>query len=140
MLKTSKDYKMSDLSIDWRNAQQNESSGKLCLPAFDSPNIKPLILSCDSLKKDKNKFFVKVKCDKKYIHFEDTNATNDGSILYHIRLIPIVKLKNLLSYNISYAIEGIDELFNVESGEESDLSYVRLGETGVLIVFYLIYK
>jgi hypothetical protein len=91
-------------------------------------------LSCDSVINEKNKFYIKVKCDNKEVHFEDTNATNNNSILYQIKLMPIVKLKNLLPYKISYAFEGIDQLFYIESGEESDLSHTRLGETGLVLL------
>ena len=86
---------------------------------------------CDSETSPQNKFFVKVKCDNKEVHFEDTNAMNPESIFYQIRLIPIVKLRNLLPYRISYAIEGIDQLLDMESGGESDLSSIKLGETHI---------
>jgi len=129
MVRPSDQYKMSDQYIHWRNNQQIESSGKLCVSLCDSSK-KPIILSCDSVINEKNKFYIKVKRDSKQVYFEDTNATNNNSILYQIKLMPIVKLKNLLPYKISYAFEGIDQLFYIEMGEESDLSHIRLGETG----------
>jgi len=136
MVKPSDDHKAR--FIDWYNNQQNDSSGKICLPLRDPSNYnkQPLILCCDSLTNDKNKFYIKVKCDSKEVHYEDTNATNVNSVLFQIRLIPIVKLKNLLPYNISYAFQGIDQLFTVESGDESDLSYVKLGETGLSRIYF----
>jgi hypothetical protein len=133
MVRPSDQYKMSDQCIDWRNNQQIESSGKLCVPLCDSSK-KPIILSCDSVINEKNKFYIKVKRDSKQVYFEDTNATNDNSILYQIKLMPIVKLKNFLPYKISYAFEGIDQLFYIEMGEESDLSHIRLGETGFVLL------
>lgn len=45
--------------------------------------------------------------------------------------MPIVKLKNLLPYQLNYAMEGIDKQFKLESGEEHDLPNVKLGETGL---------
>jgi len=71
------------------------------------------------------------------VHFEDTNATNNNSILYQIKLMPIVKLKNLLPYKISYAFEGIDQLFYIESGEESNLSHMKLSETGFILLIFI---
>ena len=96
----------------------------------DTP-AEPLILTCDSETKAEEKFYVKVKCDAKEILFEETNKSNDQSILYEIKLIPIVKLKNLLPYQVTYAMEGIDRLFKLESGQEHDLPNVKLGETGL---------
>jgi hypothetical protein len=132
MVRPSDQYKMSDQCIDWRNNQKVEGSEKLCVPLCDSSK-KPIILSCDSVINEKNKFYIKVKHDSKEVYFEDTNATNNNSILYQIKLIPIVKLRNLLPYKINYAFEGVDQLFYIESGEESDLSHIRLGETGFVL-------
>ncbi len=134
MVRPSDEYKISDQSIDWRNNQQIESSGKLCVPLCDSSK-KPIILSCDSVINEKNKFYIKVKCDNKEVHFDDTNATNNNSILYQIKLIPIVKLRNFLPYKISYASEEIDQLTYIESGEESDLCHIDLGKTGFFTLF-----
>ncbi|CAG2170405.1 unnamed protein product, partial [Oppiella nova] len=130
-VKPSADYKISDKIIEWRNSVDKRSSAKLCLPLCDSPSKQPLILESVSEIIASNKFFVKVKCDHKEVHFEDTNASNVESVFYQIKLIPIVKLKNLLPYCISYATEGIDQNLPLESGQEADLSSVRLGETGI---------
>ena len=129
-LKPSDEYDFSDKTIDWRNVNDRRISAKLCLPLCDS-SVEPLILVSQSENSPQNKFYVKVRCDTKEVLFEDTNTTKPESILYQIRLIPIVKLKNLLPYRITYATEGIDQLLTLEQGEESDLSAVKLGETGI---------
>ncbi|XP_054161337.1 intermembrane lipid transfer protein Vps13-like [Oppia nitens] len=132
-VKPSNDYLLCDKTIDWRSQiDKRNTSTSLCLPFCDSPTRQPpLILTSNSESNPNNKFYIKVKCDQKDVQYEDSTISNVESVLYEIRLIPIVKLRNLLPYTISYAIENIDELIPLESGDESDLSAVRLGETGL---------
>ena len=84
-----------------------------------------------SAKSSKKKFLVKAWVDHEKIPFEDTKASNAKSVLHTIKLQPIVKLRNLVPYDMKYSIQDIDETYMLKSGDESDLPSVRLGETGI---------
>ena len=113
VIKPDDEYCFSD-SIDWLRIEPQ----------------KRYILECKS-KSIENKIF-HIKCYRNILSVSD----EDNKSRINLNLIyfqPIVKLRNLLPYNITYSIQGIDEAYDVPIGSDADLSLIKLGETGLFV-------
>jgi hypothetical protein len=116
-VRPSDEYSMSDNGIDWRS----------------SSSSKKTIMSCTA-NSSKSKFHIKSWCDRERIPFEETQSHKKNSVLYLIKLHPIIKLRNLLPYDLQISIKDTNESHLLESGQENDLPCVQLGETGIEVV------
>lgn len=139
---------MSDVPVDWRVLDVSEDEDELesflqlgtnwngCTKAkvpVPKPSIKVLVLLC-TLKSDPSRAFsVKVRGQKITVLFEDTERLNvDEAFVYHVKLVPFVRLRNLLPYQMqfSYYNQGSSpEFINLNSGEEKILPYAVFGKT-----------
>ena len=137
-IRPSDQFELSDSPIDWRNIDlryeaDDDLSLSLCTTSNPRATVKYLMLSCKR-KSDKSKRFqIKVRGQKVNVLFEDSERLDcDESYIYNIRLLPFLRLKNLLPYPILFSYDPVEqEIAKLESGEEAILPYAIFGQTSM---------
>lgn len=132
-IRPSDEFELSDSSLDWRTIDLNEDEstrGGLCSSSARQ-TVKLLTLTCAKKSALTKRFNVKVRAEKTSVLYEDTGRLNEPeSCIYRVKLIPFVRLKNLLPYSVEIKYHPVEvELIKLQPGEETILSYAIFGST-----------
>lgn len=132
-VRPSSSFEMSDVPVDWRTIDVSEDDEDAKNSLISSPQtIKMLILTCTEKGSFPKRYFsIKVRGEKIFVLNEDTERlNNDEAYIYHIKLLPFVRLKNLLPYPIQFHYDLHDVVFtNLSPGEEKLLPFAVFGKT-----------
>lgn len=135
-IRPSEDFDLSDNHIDWRNLldKPSPSSSSSNLESSKTKGHKYLLISCTHKKERSKSFNIKVRGETINVLYEDTEKLNNPqSLIYNLRLIPFVKMKNLLPYTIEFTYNPCLEVTKLQYGEESNMPYVVFGQSKMLI-------
>ncbi|XP_015795977.1 vacuolar protein sorting-associated protein 13 [Tetranychus urticae] len=94
-------------------------------------------ITCESKKKEPD-FFIRVGCKTENVLFEDTQRSAPDCFCYKFNIYPVLKLRNLLPFSISYSLEFPDEQSpkegTIKPGEAHNLSNLNMKTNKIVIV------
>lgn len=132
----SDEYELCVPPFLWRETKEKGSKSKGSSCFFNctgsGQQSKPyLILSCLNKNNNSKKFQVKLRGEKSFVSFEDTEKQeNPESYIYSIRMIPLARLRNLLPSTLEYYYSPLNEKKVLNSGQDSNLPFIDFGRSG----------
>ena len=136
-IRPSDEFELSDIPVDWRSIDLRDDTedsslfSSFCSTKPPSNTLKYLILTCRKKSDSTKHFNIKVRGEKVNVLYGDTDRLDcDESHVYSIKLIPMVRLRNLLPYPVLFSYEPVElQIVKLGYGEEVNLPYAMFGQT-----------